>query len=251
MLSLKQKLLHNELTIGTWITIGHPSIIEILSTAGFDWMTLDMEHSAINTETAQDLISHIENNGMVPLVRVSKNEEVVIKKVMDAGAAGVIVPMVKNRDEAEQAVSYVKYPPYGRRGVGLSRAQKYGIGFKEYAKWVQEESVVIAQIEHIDAVENLESILKTEGIDGTIIGPYDLSASMGYPGDYDRKEVKEALDKVERVTRSLNKPLGVHVIKPQFKELKEKIDKGYKFVAFSLDFFFLGEKAREEMAKVK
>lgn len=250
MKSLKKKLQNNELTFGSWITIGHQAVIEIMASANFEWLTLDMEHSPINIETAYNLIGHIQGNGMQALVRVSKNEEVVIKRVMDCGADGVIVPMIKNAAEARQAVDYVKYPPVGKRGVGLSRAQKYGKGFKEYQKWLQEESVVIAQIEHIEAVENLEAILNTEGIDGIIVGPYDLSASMGYPGEYHCDDVKAALKRVEEVTLKMNKPLGFHVIESEASALQPYIEKGYTFLAFSLDFFFLGDRAREEMEKL-
>lgn len=249
--NLKTKLKNNELTIGTWVTIGHPSVIEILASAGFEWITLDIEHSAINIETVQNLLGHIQGNGMEGIVRVSKNEEVVIKRVMDAGADGVIVPMIKNAKEAEQAVSYVKYPPKGKRGVGLSRAQGYGTDFEGYKKWVEEESVVIAQIEHIEAVENLENILNTAGIDGIIVGPYDLSASMGHPGEYHRDDVKDALERVVEITTGLKKPLGFHVIESEYEFLKDRINQGYKFLAFSLDFFFLGDRAREEMEKLK
>lgn len=245
------KLESKELTVGTWVTIPNQAIIEILSTAGFEWITLDIEHSAVSIESVQNLLGHIQGNGMQGLVRVSKNEEVVIKRVMDAGADGVIVPMIKSKTDAEQAVSFVKYPPVGTRGVGLSRAQKYGTDFENYKNWTNSESVVIAQIEHIDAVNDLESILNVEGIDGIIVGPYDLSASMGYPGEYNRLDVKEALEEVTRVLKKSDKALGFHVIESQFDKLKEKIDIGYTFLAFSLDFFFLGDRAREEMNKLK
>lgn len=249
--TLKSKLREKKLTIGTWVTIGHQSIIEVLASAGFEWITLDMEHAAIDYETAFNLIGHIQGNGMEALVRVSKNEEVPIKRVMDAGANGVIVPMIKNGEEARRAVSYVKYPPVGKRGVGLSRAQKYGTDFENYKHWTNNEAVVIAQVEHIEAVENLEEILNTEGIDGIIIGPYDLSASMGYPGEYERDDVKESLTKVIEVTKKSSKSLGSHVIESDSEKTKEKIKEGYTFLAFSLDFFFLGDKARSEMMKLK
>lgn len=251
MPNLKKKLEAKELTVGTWVTIPNQAIIEILSTAGFEWITLDIEHSAVSIESVQNLLGHIQGNGMQGLVRVSKNEEVVIKRVMDAGAEGVIVPMIKSKTDAEQAVSFVKYPPVGTRGVGLSRAQKYGTDFESYKKWTNSESVVIAQIEHIEAVKNLESILKVDGIDGIIVGPYDLSASMGYPGEYHREDVKKALEEVARIAKQSDKSLGFHVIDSQFNKLKEKIDIGYTFLAFSLDFFFLGDRAREEMSKLK
>lgn len=248
---LKQKLKENKLSIGSWLTIPHQAVIEILGSAGFEWLTIDMEHSPISIETIMNLIGHIQGNGMQALVRVSKNEEVAIKRVLDAGADGVIVPMIKNKEEAIQAVNFVKYPPLGKRGVGLNRAQKYGTAFDTYQKWVKEEAVVIAQIEHIEAVHNLEEIFSVEGIDGIIVGPYDLSASMGYPGEYDRDDVKEALEKVDQITKKLNKPLGFHVIDSNHEKTLEKINKGYSFLAFSLDFFFLGDKARNEMNILK
>lgn len=248
---LKHKLKNNELSIGSWLTIPHQAIIEIMGSAGFEWLTIDMEHAPISIETAVNLIGHIQGNGMQALVRVSKNEEVIIKRVLDAGADGVIVPMIKNKEEAIQAVNFVKYPPKGKRGVGLNRAQKYGTAFDTYQKWVKEELIVIAQIEHIDAVNNLEEIFSVEGIDGIIVGPYDLSASMGFPGEYDREEVKEALNKVDAIAKRLNKPLGFHVIDSNHKRTLEKINKGYSFLAFSIDFFFLGDKAREEMKLLK
>jgi 2-dehydro-3-deoxyglucarate aldolase len=171
--------------------------------------------------------------------------------VLDAGADGVIVPMIKNKEEAKQAVDYVKYPPLGKRGVGLNRAQKYGTAFDTYQKWVKDEVVVIAQIEHIEAVNNLEEIFATEGIDGIIVGPYDLSASMGYPGEYDRADVQEALARIDEISKRLNKPLGFHVIDSDHSKTLEKIKNGYSFLAFSLDFFFLGDKVRSEMKLLK
>jgi len=250
-MSLKNKLQNNQLSIGSWITLGHQSIVEIMSSAGFDWLTLDLEHSVIELGQAQNLIAHIKNNGCAALVRVSKNEEVIIKRIMDAGADGVIVPMVNSAEDAKQAVNFVKYPPVGKRGVGLARAQKYGTGFDDYKKWLNDESVVIAQIEHIDAVNNIEAILDVKGIDGIMIGPYDLSGSMGFPGEYDREDVKAAIEKVENVCKEKKKPLGFHVIQPDHLLMTEKINKGYTFLAFSLDFYFLGEKVRTEMQQLK
>jgi 2-dehydro-3-deoxyglucarate aldolase len=250
-MSLKKKLATNTLTIGSWITIGHQSVVEIMLTAGFDWLTLDLEHSVIELTTAQNLIAHIQHGGAAALVRVSKNEEVIIKRIMDAGADGVIVPMINSADDARQAVNYVKYPPHGKRGVGLARAQKYGTGFDDYKQWLHNESVVIAQIEHIQAVENIDAILDVPGIDGIMIGPYDLSGSMGYPGEYDRADVKAAIEKVEQACKAKNKPLGFHVIQPDHQLMTDKINKGYRFLAFSLDFYFLGDKARTEMHQLK
>ena len=239
------------MTLGSWLTIPHQSVVEIMATAGFEWLTLDLEHAAIDISQAMNMIALIQGKGMKALVRVSKNEEVIIKRMLDAGADGVIIPTVKNAEEARQAVEFVKYPPIGKRGVGLNRAQNYGVGFEEYKEWLNDECVIIVQIEHIDSVHNLESILNVEGIDGIIVGPYDLSASMGMPGNYEHPDVLEALKKVEEITLRMKKPLGFHVIHSDHKKTLDKYNVGYKFLAFSIDFFFLGDKAREEMALLK
>lgn len=250
-MSLKKKLEKNELTIGSWLTIAHPSVVEIMSNADFEWLVIDMEHTAIDLTMAQVLISTIQANSMKALVRVSKNEEVIIKKVLDMGADGIIVPMVRSRDEAEEAIGYAKYPPVGNRGVGLYRAQKYGLGFDTYKKWVENELVIIAQIEHIEAVQNIEEIITTKGIDGVIIGPYDLSGSMGFPGEYYKDDVSRAIDKVLLACKSHQVPSGFHVIESDPSVLMRRIEQGCTFLAYSIDFFFLGDKAREGMQALK
>ncbi|WP_135609982.1 HpcH/HpaI aldolase/citrate lyase family protein [Methanococcoides sp. AM1] len=250
-MTLKEKLKNKELTIGSWITLGHPSIAEIMVRAGYDWLTVDMEHSAITLHQAQQLIQIIELAGCVPLVRVGKNDPNLIKRVMDAGAHGVIVPMVNCREDAEQAVSSVKYPPKGIRGVGLARAQGYGESFEEYKEWNDEESIVIVQVEHIKAVENLEEILSVDGVDGFIIGPYDLSGSLGVPGQFDHPDVVEALEKVKEISNRLDALSGYHVIPPTVDDFKEKVDEGYRFIAHSLDILFLGEGCRNSIEKIK
>ena len=158
-MSLKQKLKNNELTVGSWVTIGHPAVIDIMASAGFEWLVVDMEHTSIDLTMAHNLIATIQANGMKALVRVSKNEEVIIKRILDMGADGIVVPMVKSKSDALTAIDHAKYPPIGKRGVGLFRAQKYGLGFDEYKKWVNDELVIIAQIEHYEAVNNIEDII--------------------------------------------------------------------------------------------
>lgn len=237
---LKRKLLENQLTVGSWVTIGHPSVVEVMARAGFDWLAVDLEHSVIDFQVAQVLIATIQAQGLVPLVRVTENQPKIIQRMMDAGAAGVIVPMVNSKDDAVRAVAAVRYPPAGQRGVGLARAQGYGLGFEEYAARVNQESVVIAQIEHVEGVTNLEEILAVEGIDGVLVGPYDLSGSLGFPGRFDHPDVVEAVQRIEVVCRARRRALGFHVIQPHRQLLEEKIRKGYTFLAFSLDTLFLG-----------
>jgi len=251
MVSLKERFQERNLTIGSWITIGHHSIPEIMAQAGFDWLTVDMEHSAITLHEAQQIIQVIELCSVVPLVRVGENDPTLIKRVMDAGAHGVIVPMVNSQDDAVKAVNAVKYPPRGTRGVGLARAQGYGTSFDHYKEWVENESVVVVQIEHIQAVENLEKILHVEGVDAFIVGPYDLSGSLGVPGEFEDLRVVEALEEIMRVARKTNVSAGYHIVPPDPSTVKEKIKDGYTFIAYSVDFIFLGEMCRNGLAQIK
>jgi len=250
-MNLKQKLQNRELTVGSWITIGSTVVAEIMSKAGYDWLTVDMEHSAITIEVAQELIRTIELSGVVPLVRIGENDANIIKKVMDAGSHGVIVPMVNSRDEAENAVRSVKYPPRGFRGVGLARAQQYGDDFEGYKHWNDKNSIVIVQVEHILAVENLEEILSVPGVDGFIIGPYDLSGSLGVPGEFDNPEVLDALKRVKEIAEKKNALSGFHVIPPTVEAFQEKVDEGYKFIAHSLDILLLGDTCRDNVSGIK
>ena len=229
------KKLLDRLSIGSWITLGHPAIAEIMATAGFDWLAVDLEHSAINIGQAEELIRTIDLKGTPALVRLSSNNAEQIKRVMDSGAQGVIVPMVKSSAEAAAAVEATKYPPVGTRSVGLARAQGYGTRFAEYFQWQQENSVVIVQIEHILAVNNLEDILSVEGVDGYIVGPYDLSGSLGDPGNFASEEFLSAMDEIRRVSKRLGVPGGVHIVEPDPNSLRECIEDGNKFIAYSVD----------------
>jgi 2-keto-3-deoxy-L-rhamnonate aldolase RhmA len=249
--TLKKKLQRREVTLGSWITLGNTATAEIMAKAGFEWLVIDMEHSVITLDIAQQLIQVIEGCDVVPLVRVGENDPTVIKRVMDAGAYGVIVPMVNSKKLAEAAVNAVKYPPVGTRGVGLARAQGYGSSFEEYRDWQEKESVVIVQIEHIDAVQNLEAILAVKGVDGCIIGPYDLSGSLGMPGKFEHQDVAAALKRVEKICADKKVSLGYHVIQPDYQQVLDKIAKKYSFMAFSLDILFLGNSCREQMTKLK
>jgi 2-keto-3-deoxy-L-rhamnonate aldolase RhmA len=249
--SLKERLSRRELTFGSWITLAHPGIAEIMAGAGFDWLTVDMEHSAIGIADAQRLIQVIELAGVVPLVRVGDNDPVIIKRVMDAGAHGVIVPMVNSRSDAQRAVAAVYYPPRGNRGVGLARAQGYGADFEGYRKRSEERSVVIVQVEHIDAVNNLEAILSTDGVDGFIVGPYDLSGSLGVPGQFYHPDVVSALDRIREVSTSMKPAPGFHSVPSDPSAAAAKIHEGYRFVGYSLDILLLGDAARGGLADLR
>jgi len=240
-MSLKKKLKNKALTIGSWISFGFTQTCEIMAKAGFDWLVIDMEHTAIDNDHCLNLIQIIESNGITPLVRVGANDPLLIKRAMDAGAHGIIVPMVNTVEDAQKAIDALYYPPIGQRGVGLGRAQLYGVGFEKYKKWAEKETIFIPQIEHIDGVNNLENILELEHIDGFIIGPYDLSASLNRSGEWDHPDVIDALKKVNNVLSENEKPGGFHVVHSNHKELKQRIGEGYTFIAYGDDMVFFSE----------
>lgn len=248
--ALRKKIRNNELTLGSWITIGHPAIPSILAGVGFEWLVIDIEHTTIDYSMVQILISETQANGMSALIRISKNEEVVIKRVLDAGADGIIVPMVCSEDDAIQAVKYAKYPPEGKRGVGLARAQQYGYDFESYKYWVKEGLIVIAQIEHIDGIRNLEKIVRVPGIDGTIIGPYDLSGSLGILGCFDDPRLEEYLDIYKKNCVDNKVSMGYHVVNSDPLQIEKKILEGYHFIAYGTDFLFMGDSCRRGMNKL-
>jgi 2-dehydro-3-deoxyglucarate aldolase len=248
---LKAKLAKDEQTLGCWVTLAHPLIPEILAPAGFDWLAVDMEHSSIDLGDLLPLIVSIEANGMVPLVRVGENNPNVIKRVMDAGAYGVIVPNVNTPQEAKAAVNAVKYPPTGTRGVGLYRAQGFGRTFEDYKQWLEKESVVIVQIEHILAVDCIDEIFAVSGIDAFLIGPYDLSGSMDMPGALTHPKVEKAIAHVMAAARKYKIPAGYHSVAADPRAARQRMKQGFRFLGFSLDSIFLGTAAMNAVAEVK
>lgn len=250
-MSLKAKLASSEVTVGSWITLGHPAIAEIMASAGFDWLVLDMEHSVLELSEAQTIIQVLDGLDCPAIVRLTSNHPDQIKRVMDAGATGVMVPMIKSAADAQAAVEAVYYPPEGKRGVGLARAQGYGARFQEYRQWLKENAVIIVMIEHIDAVQQIDAILSVPGIDAYIIGPYDLSGSMGRPGELDHPEVQLAIEKVLEAGRRLNKPGGIHVIEPDPAALRKRIEAGFNFLGYSLDIRILDTLCRQHMKIIR
>jgi 2-keto-3-deoxy-L-rhamnonate aldolase RhmA len=241
---LKEKLRQKRVTLGSWITLGHPSIAEIMASAGYDWLVVDLEHTTISIDQAGELIRVIDLCGVAPLVRLTSNEADQIKRVMDAGAHGIVVPMVNSVDDAVRAVAATRYAPQGIRGVGLARAQRFGNGFSDYLQWQKDGPVVIVQIEHQAALNHLEEIFSVPGLDGFIIGPYDLSCSMGMPGEFDRPEFKAAMDQILATGLRMNFPAGLHIVEPDEARLRQVITEGYRFIAYSVDIRMLDVCAR-------
>jgi 2-keto-3-deoxy-L-rhamnonate aldolase RhmA len=234
-MNLRSKIRNKVPTLGTWITLYHRGIVELACEAGFDWICIDLEHSSIDLDQASTLISIARGRAIPVLVRLSSNDAVQIKRVMDAGAEGIIVPLVRTVDEARHAFGALHYPPIGFRGVGLAPAQSYGPGFESYKEWQKDGPVLIIQIEHIESVKNLENLLSLEEVDGYIIGPYDLSASMGIPGEFQNQQFMDVMKRVEQITSKITKSSGIHIVEPDIDRLENSLQLGYSFIAISIE----------------
>jgi 2-keto-3-deoxy-L-rhamnonate aldolase RhmA len=242
---LKNRLKARELTVGSWITLGHASIAEIMARAGFDWLVVDLEHSVIAIDTAADMIRVIDLCGVVPLVRLTSNHSDQIKRVMDAGAHGIIVPMVNTAEEARRAVAAVRYAPAGNRGVGLARAQGYGARFQEYLSWQRESAIVVVMVEHKDAIGNLRDILAVPGVDAFFIGPYDLSCSLGIPGQFEHPDFLAAMGETRRIGAEVGAVSGLHVVEPDLERMRASVAEGFRFIAYGVDIRILDIGARQ------
>jgi 2-keto-3-deoxy-L-rhamnonate aldolase RhmA len=250
MTTLKDKLAKRQLTVGSWLSIASTESAEIMLGGGYDWLAIDMEHTAIGTEAMAKMIQTVALGGLPVLVRVGVNDALLIKRAMDAGATGVIVPMINTADDARRAVEALYYPPRGKRGVGLARAQGYGRNFENYRAWADRQSVLIAQVEHHEGVRNLEDILAVDGVDGFMIGPYDLSGSLGRPGDFDSPAVADALARVRDVMARAAKPGGLHIVHPDAATLRARVAEGYRFIVYGVDQIFLTMAVDRDRAEV-
>lgn len=230
-----KKIKSNGHTIGTWLSMYSLDNPEIFAKAGYDWIVVDLEHSSISINQAAEMIRIIDLAGSIPFVRLSSNNEVQTKRLLDSGAKGIIVPNITTASQARQIIKNAKYPPIGKRGVGLARAQGYGNNFKGYWNWQKKNLSIIVQIEHIDALNEIDEILSVKGIDGFIIGPYDLSCSLGDPGNFKTKNFKNALKKILESGKKNNSLSGIHIVEPDKSLVKQSIKDGYKIIVYSVD----------------
>lgn len=244
---IKEKMIRGEASIGTWMSMAHPSIAEILAMAGYDWVVVETEHTAMDVSEVLPLLIAIEQRGSVPLVRLAGNDPIQAKAVLDSGAAGVIVPMINTKADAELSVQMTKYPPLGCRGVGLARAQGYGEDFATYVENANADTLLLVQIEHKDAVANIDEILSVPGIDGIYIGPFDLSMSMGIPGQITHPDLLASKRKVRDATLAHGLIAGVHFVQPSTAadDCRQAVAEGYRFIALGTDILFLGDSARD------
>ena len=242
--------INKKIKIGSWITSFNPSAVHLMSSLGFKWLCIDMEHSTITFDQMAVLISTIENNESTPFVRVGSNDKLHIKKALDAGAKGIIVPMVNTVEDAKNAIESTYYYPKGGRGVGLTRASNFGYNFKKYIKNESKKIQLILQIESIEAINNLEKILDLKNISGTLLGPYDLTSSLGVIGKLENPLVKNAIKKYEKISNKKKVPMGIHIAQPNFNKIKIAYKKKYKFVAAGTDMIFLGNSCKQFLKKL-
>ena len=223
--------------------IPHASVAEILGRAGYDWVAVDLEHGAISTAQLPDLFRALELGGTLPLVRLGLGDARECKQALDAGAGGVIVPMVESAEQLERVRAACCWPPAGARGVGFSRANLFGKNFEAYAEEAQ-APLLVAMIEHYHAIDQLDQILRVKGLDAVFIGPYDLSASMGMTGRFEELAFVAAIERIRTSAKNHNIPCGLHVVKPQKEELQKRIAEGYRFIAYAIDAVFLTEASK-------
>lgn len=224
MTSIKEKLKSGNFTIGSWMQIPDSSIAEILGNAGFDWIALDLEHGAFGLHNLPDIFRAIRIGGSFPFVRVAQNHPKDIKQALDAGAAGIIAPMVETAEQARNFLLWSSYPPIGTRSIGYSNANSFGKYFDSYFRTVNSDLVRVIQIESIKALDEIDLIFSIKGIDAVMIGPYDLSGSMGLTGQFDHPDFLKVVEDFRKASKRNQIPLGTHVIQADLEKVKTRFE---------------------------
>ena len=249
---VKQLLKAGRPAIGTWLTLGDPLATETLAHLGFDWLNVDMEHSSIDVRETRGLFQVINTTDVVPTARVPWNDHVWIKRVLDAGAYGVVVPMVRSREEAERAVAACRYPPAGMRSIGSGRNHYAFRGTQEnYLAHANDQLLVIIQIEHADAIRRLDDILSVPGIDAAFIGPNDLCASMGLPPSTDstHPDFEAAISRVVTASQKHGVAPGIHTSSGA--ALNKRLEQGFRYMGLANDQRLLIKGAADELGVVR
>jgi len=247
--ALKAKVLGDGRILAGWTSLAHPSIAEIFSRMGIDFLGIDLEHSTIDQEQSQRIIAACHAGGCLCLPRIPTHDQQTIKRLLDSGADGIIAPTVETAEQAAQLVTWMKYPPMGRRGYGIARAQGYGFDFEAYTTRWNDVSTLIVQIESVQGVDNIDAILSVEGVDGAMVGPYDLSGSLGVSGQIDHPKVREAGKRVAEACRRHGKASGTQSVAPTVESVNRNFEDGYTFVVLASDIFLLW-KWSAEMAEL-
>jgi 4-hydroxy-2-oxoheptanedioate aldolase len=246
---VKQLLTSGQPTVGTWISLGNILATRYLARAGFDWLTIDMEHGAIDWELASTLFGVIADAGGIPLVRVPCGNHDHIKRALDAGAYGIVVPMVMSRAEAELAVKAAKYPPTGNRSVGGgAHALNFAATSAAYYEKANDEILVVLQCEHIDAVDQFAEIFSVPGVDAIFVGPNDLARSQySSEGKAPSAAVQEeVIQRILKAGRTIKVPVGIHTFTPE--DAKKRSDEGWQFVAINSELRFMLDGATQALA---
>jgi len=236
----RERLRRGDRLVGTLLSLPSPELAEIAAGAGFDWLFIDMEHGALGMRDLLGMLQAV-REPCSAVVRVPELSELWIKKVLDAGAAGLIVPRINTGAEAARAVHWAKYPPEGGRSVGFSRANRYGTRFQENVDTANAETAVVAQVEHVDGVEAIGHILAVPGVDAVFIGPYDLSASLGKPGRIQDPDVKDAIETVRAACARARMPLGIFAVGSA--GALKALESGYTLVCAGVDSGLYAEAA--------
>jgi 2-keto-3-deoxy-L-rhamnonate aldolase RhmA len=234
---------------GPFQGIGSVAVSEILGAQGFDWVLVDLEHGQIDLETAGNLFAAIRRSGSQALARVPGNDQAFIKRVLDAGATGIMVPLVNSAEEADRAVRSCLYPPEGLRGLGPGRASLYGLDMLEYAKSANAETLVMVQAEHIAAVSRIDEILQVPGIDVLFVGPFDLACSMGHMDNPSHPEVEAAIEILLAAAQRARVAPGIFCMGGEAAARRAR--QGFKFVALGLDSFYLDSGAKGAKAALE
>ena len=238
----KKQLRSGKVTLGTWVTIGHPDVPDQLQGLGFDWLLFDTEHAPIGRETLGRLIQAVDGEKVCPLVRVGAIDQYMIKSALDMGAHGIMCPLVNTAEEAKTAVKFLKYPPLGIRGVAPRKAADFGLSFAEYIRTANDMTVMVAQIETREAVDNVDSIVALKEVDVAFVGPSDLTMSLGLLDDRSNPKVIDAMKKVIASCESHHKVAGVLAASPE--EAKRDVSLGFRFIGLGSDTRFMSGGAK-------
>jgi 2-dehydro-3-deoxyglucarate aldolase len=236
--AIRNNLRSGSVSIGSWMQLPNASVAEILGQAGYDWVAVDLEHGTFSNHQLPDIFRALELGDTLPLVRLAHGHPKDCKDALDAGAGGVIVPMVESKEQFQLVRNACCWPPSGTRGVGFSRANLFGKNFNEYHAEAQ-APLLVAMIEHVRALSQLDEILKVDGLDAILIGPYDLSASIGMIGQFETNEFIEVMNQIKEKCSKHKIACGVHVVIPDLNLLESRIAEGYRFLAYSIDSVFL------------
>jgi len=239
---IRDNLRNGGCSVGSWMQIPHSSVAEIMGQAGYEWVAVDMEHGAVAVHQLPDLFRALELGDTLPLVRLAQGHSKDCKQALDAGAGGVIVPMVESAESLTAVRDACRWPPAGTRGVGFSRANLFCKHFQAYREEAQ-APLLVAMIEHSRAVDRLDEILRVEGLDALLIGPYDLSASMGLTAQFDHPLFLGAMESIRAQSAARAMPCGIHVVAASLDELQQRIGEGYRFLAYSMDAVMLNQAA--------